>query len=526
MRFGRFAARPNVRSKSPNVINFGLSEVFSHGCQNAASALAYRRVCLVYMEVAKGPSMATLHHLRDEPSAAEVRLNQPSPDEIRQHLDVILAGDEFCSSRRSSELLQHIVERALAGDVESLKERLLGVEIFHRRSDYDTSSDSIVRVTANDVRRRLSNFYAEHPAQSMRISLPLGSYVPDFMTLVAREHSLETPHLEDHLGASGGMSSPVHFAEEQVVPPSFEARRPKSLRMTRPLAMVLLAGVVFALGWWLRGVVHGPVIPQADRAYAFYNDLLGPIGAKGNEDTEIALTNPHVLLYLGLKSAGPPLGNSSIDVPVPDDMASVLDQTANDNQADFPYHHFFVDTTNYTGLGEATAAFGLARLLQATGRSARLTSARFLNWEAARQEPLVILGAPHESAFVQSTLSAANFTIGYDSIHDAHPLPGEQTDYSKSRHGDVLEDYGLIWMTKSPSGTRVLVLAGLSSAGTAGVGEFFTDPERMRPVYEQLLAKSKAGTFPESWQVLLRIQAREDVPINVSPVAMRITGGN
>jgi hypothetical protein len=291
------------------------------------------------------------------------------------------------------------------------------------------------------------------------------------------------------------------------------------------LVLCLAIGCALAAGWWLRGLTPAGGIAQNDRAYAFYNDILGPIGAKG-EETEIALTNPHVLLYLGLKDQGPPLGENPIDVPVPPPMATVLNQTANDNQADFPFHHFFVDTTNYTGMGEATAAFGLARLLQATGRSADLTSARFLNWEAARQEQLVILGAPHESAFVQSTLSSANFTIGYDSIHNAHPLPNEQADYSRSRqggHGGFLEDYGLIWMTKSPSGTRVLVLAGLSSAGTAGVGEFFSDPERMLSVYKQLRAASKKGAFPQSWQVLLRIDARQDVPINVTPVAIRIT---
>jgi hypothetical protein len=80
-------------------------------------------------------------------------------------------------------------------------------------------------------------------------------------------------------------------------------------------------------------------------------------------------------------------------------------------------------------------------------------------------------------------------------------------------------------MTKSPSGTRILILAGLSSPGTAGVGEFFCDPERMEPIYKQLRAESKTGAFPESWQVLLRIEAREYVPIKVSPVAVRITEG-
>jgi hypothetical protein len=470
--------------------------------------------------------MAILHHLRDEPSAAEVNLTQLSQEEIRQHLDTILAGDEFCSSRRSSEVLRHIVERALAGDVESLKERLLGVEIFHRRSDYDTSTDAIVRVTANDVRRRLTNFYTGHSAQPMHIALPLGSYIPDFIPIAVHELPPETTTHDYHAGGASNITGLAYAGESATA--AVETRKSHSFRMTAPMALALCIGMVLTLaaGWWLRGVFHGRDFPRDGRNYAFYNDLLGPIGAKAKEKTEIALTNPHVLLYLGLNNTGPPLGDSPIDVPVPSDMAAVLNKTANDNQANFPFHHFFVDTTNYTGLGEATVAFGLARLLQATDRSAQLTSPRFLNWEDARQEQLVILGAPHESAFVQSTLSAANFTIGYDSIHNAHPLPGEQADYSKSRHGGVLEDYGLIWMTRSPSGTRVLVLAGLSSAGTAGVGEFFCDPERMFPVYEQLRAESKTATFPESWQVLLRIEAREDVPVKVSPVAVRITETN
>ena len=470
--------------------------------------------------------MATLHHLHDQPGTAEIPLPPLLAEEIRQHLDMILAGDEFCSSRRSSELLRHIVERALAGDLESLKERLLGVEIFHRRSDYDTSTDAIVRVTASDVRRRLANFYSEHSGQSMRISLPLGSYVPDFIPLAVREPSVGTAKHE-HRDSGINRTGPIHIAEEVILPP-VEPRKPRSFRMTVPVALALSISMAFALGagWWLRGVSHWRGFSQDDRNYSFYKDLLGPIGEKSKDETEIVLTNPHVLLYLGINSPSSPLGENPKDVPVPPAMATVLNQTANDNQADFPFHHFFVDRSNYTGFGEATAAFGFSRLLQATGRSANLTGVRFLNWDAARQKQLVILGAPHESAFVQSTLSAANFTIGYNSIHNANPLPGEQVDYFKSHQGDALKDYGLIWMTKSPSGTRVLVLAGLSSAGTAGVGEFFSDPERMQEVYKQLLAKSKTGTFPESWQVLLRIEAREDVPIKVTPVAMRITEGN
>ena len=468
--------------------------------------------------------MLTREYRHDEVDAAEAGNAPPEMAQIREHLDVVLASDEFSSSRRASELLKHLVERALAGDAGSLKERLLGMEIFHRRSDYNTSTDAIVRVTANDVRRRLAQFYSRHPDQPLRISLPLGSYVPDFVSVAIREpgaglasvhiSSEVAPHPEI-LPGSGAVVTEHDLAGEAPEP----ARKLILPKLQYALGLILAVLV----GWWFHSAVHGRTA-QTNSDYSFYNDLLGPIGLTGPGETEIALTNPHMLLYLGLKSPGPALGLSLKDIPVPADMAAVLNKSANDNQADFPYHHFFVDFTNYTGIGEAKAAFGLARTLAATGRSAELTEERFLNWETARQEPLVILGAPHESKFVQDTLSAANFTIGYDSIHNAHPLPGEQTDYSRARHGDdELEDYGLIWMTQSPSGTRILVLAGLTSAGTAGVGEFFSDPERMKPVYQQLRAAAGSGNFPDSWQVLLRIQARQDVPVSVTPIAVRIT---
>jgi len=470
--------------------------------------------------------MLTNPYSHEEVEATEVSLPDPTDAEIREHLQVILASDQFASSRRASELLQHLVERTLAGDAASLKERLLGVEIFHRRSDYNTGTDAIVRVTANDVRRRLNQFYSTHPDQSLLLSLPLGSYVPDFLPMSPRTSNLPgaaAPHLslETSVVQLIASATPNHLATHSK--PPAEPTTVVAIGKIKPQLLYIFGLVLaVALGWAMRAEVrsHG-ALPNSD--YSFYGDLLGPIGLPGATKTEIALTNPHVLLYLGLKAPGPSLGTSPKDLPVPADMAAVLNSSANDSQADFPYHHFFVDQDNYTGMGEAKAAFGLAKTLVATGRDAQLTEERFLNWENGRQEHLVILGAPHESKFVQDTLSEANFTIGYDSIHNAHPLPGEQTDYVKSHIDNVMEDYGLIWMTQSPSGTRVLVLAGLSSPGTAGVGEFFSDPERMKAVHQQLRAAVGEKAFPDSWQVLVRIEARQDVPVSVTPIAIRIT---
>ena len=73
---------------------------------------------------------------------------------VRAELRAVLEGESFSSSRRCRDFLEFVVDLALAGDYESLTERFLGVKLFGRSVDYETATDSIVRVRANDVRRR------------------------------------------------------------------------------------------------------------------------------------------------------------------------------------------------------------------------------------------------------------------------------------------------------------------------------------------------------------------------------------
>src|SRR3984957_8054306 len=184
----------------------------------------------------------------------------PVDAQVREQLDVILASDEFSSSRRASELLQHLVERALTGDTASLKERLLGIDIFRRRSDYNTSTDAIVRVTANDVRRRLAQFYTRHPDQDLRISLPLGSYVPDFI----RPPSHESEPVRSGIVAVAG--TPVRHPEilpGSIPPPAVITDSAAAAASPAPAKPSLLARLLYPLGLLLAVVIgwsfHGLV---------------------------------------------------------------------------------------------------------------------------------------------------------------------------------------------------------------------------------------------------------------------------
>ena len=100
---------------------------------------------------------------------------------IRAEVRSILASEAFRNSKRAGDFVELVVEHALAGRLDSLRERMLGVEMFGRPVDYDTANDAVVRVKATEVRRRLAQYYGElKTTPAVRIELPPGSYVPRF----------------------------------------------------------------------------------------------------------------------------------------------------------------------------------------------------------------------------------------------------------------------------------------------------------------------------------------------------------
>jgi eukaryotic-like serine/threonine-protein kinase len=110
---------------------------------------------------------------------------------VRNALELVISSDAFAGSKQCQDFLRLVVQRTLAGDLDALRESMIGVEIFGRPANYDTSSDAIVRVRATEVRKRLAQYYKElNTTPVVRIELPPGSYVPEFhwSSLTTVEH--------------------------------------------------------------------------------------------------------------------------------------------------------------------------------------------------------------------------------------------------------------------------------------------------------------------------------------------------
>src|SRR5579872_3608791 len=78
---------------------------------------------------------------------------------IREQLERLLAHPLFANSKRYPALLAYTVEQTLLGNAGELKERSIAVEVFGRSPAYDANADPVVRITAGEVRKRLTQYY-------------------------------------------------------------------------------------------------------------------------------------------------------------------------------------------------------------------------------------------------------------------------------------------------------------------------------------------------------------------------------
>lgn len=110
-----------------------------------------------------------------KPSSSELLETQ-----VLQHLDCILTSHSFATSPRCCEFLRFVVQETLTGRSDTIKERTIAMEVFGKDASFEPGEDSVVRVKARDIRKRLAEFYEHYPDSAIRINLPLGGYIPTF----------------------------------------------------------------------------------------------------------------------------------------------------------------------------------------------------------------------------------------------------------------------------------------------------------------------------------------------------------
>ena len=407
--------------------------------------------------------------------------------------------------------LLYVCENTILGRPENVREQLIGAKVFGRPNDYSLSDDNIVRVEARELRKRLETYFAnEGQAERVVIEIPKGAYVPIFRPREESAYSL------------------VETAE----PPATTTAKDVLSRswLTVALAIGLIVSLVVTL-WLLldnRRLRQSQTPAEMDTRfspedYSVYAVLLGAMGRLPNREPKLVLCNPKVVLYFGSQNPAPMVGSLDTTLPAPKDLEHSFRPALNGKDKEMPYHFFRITQHDYTGTGEATAAFYIGRLMDSLARPVHLTQARFLNWDNVQREDLILLGGPSSNDWTSQADPKSDFVFSGRSILNLRPLPGEPNEYvadaSPNARG-ALEEYGFLKMHTSSEGFRTLLLAGLSGAGTAGVAEFFATPAKVRAVAERIAAAAPGKPFPADWEVIMRIAVQDGLPVDTSAVTV------
>ncbi len=108
----------------------------------------------------------------------------------------ILASGILNRAPNLAHLLTYVCAKYFEGAAEQIKEYNIAVEALGRPADFDQKRDSIVRVEAHRLRKRLREYYeADGADHAIRIDIPPGQYAPRFLPAGAPLPSLSAETL-------------------------------------------------------------------------------------------------------------------------------------------------------------------------------------------------------------------------------------------------------------------------------------------------------------------------------------------
>jgi hypothetical protein len=379
----------------------------------------------------------------------DLRTSTPSlpPEKARiifTQLERILGSPQFRGSRRCQGLLRYIVEQTVAGETAQLKERVLGIEVFDRAPDYDTSQDPVVRGTAGEIRKKLAQYYQEtgHESES-RIELLPGSYVAEFP------------------------EAPQYPRPEPVV-----RKKPRWVR--RMLGVCAAASILAA------------VMLLAPQKQTLLQELWRPV-----------LNTPGTLLI----SLGQPIAYNLKSAEAQDALQgigaapSVVSNSETDTIAK---KELVILPDRYAAMGDVICLVRLTAMLEKYGKPYRIRGERATSFADLRETPAVLIGA-FDNQWTLHAHGVLRFAFEKDQAHGTdfvrdrrHPENVEWKLTGAWPYWDVKTDYAIVSRIVDTTTDRPLVIAaGITQYGTMAAGEFLTKPEYFAEA---------AGKLPVGWQ--------------------------
>jgi hypothetical protein len=208
-------------------------------------------------------------------------------DRSKAELEAVIASGIFAKAPSLALLLEYVCARYFEGQANQIKEYNIAVEALGRPASFDPRQDSIVRVEAFRLRKRLKLYYEHEGAdRPLSIVIPPGQYVPQFLESAAHPANGHPGGPENGAGlavqATEPQPAPTHELALAPLPPALTPSIEAAPRRSAWLTLAALVGlplIVMAVGvavWSPRAQAPAKT-PTAVKATA------APIGAESDE---------------------------------------------------------------------------------------------------------------------------------------------------------------------------------------------------------------------------------------------------
>ena len=386
---------------------------------------------------------------------------------VSMEADRILADPSFNKSRRCVALFRKLIEHALEGDADGIKERTLAIEVFGRAAGYDTNTDPIVRIAANEIRKRLAQYYqSTNRHHEVYISLEPGNYIPQFdfglrvgspgTESVSPTESVPLPDATAEVPAPG-------LAESETVSVRLPKRKSRGRINAAALILICAVGVAgaLALNWadW--------TAPFRSSQYLLWSPLL-----RSSEPVTICVAD---LLPIEYKDQ---------------DWAQIIASMI----AGHPPPNLHVDETASpsTPFVDAEVSARLSAWVRSHGKAFKVSRSSALTLDDFRHEPVVLIGA-FDNFWNLTLLSKLRYHIQIDPVTKEEWIEDRQNlgmhewkGSGKLIYADSSTDFALVTrVLDHDTGNWILAAAGLGMHGTEAAGDLLSDPK-----YSQLIPDS------------------------------------
>ncbi|MGP8250524.1 MAG: hypothetical protein ACLQHF_00720 [Terracidiphilus sp.] len=392
-------------------------------------------------------------------------LSPAAKNAINEQLERLLASPYFSHSKRFPNFLRFVVEHALAGDVDDIKERTLGIEIFGKDADYDTAADPSIRVTAAEIRKRVAQYYQDPTHnEELRITLPSGAYVPQFHS-PRGGNVFGLPEIDP--------VAHVATAEPAAKPAAAPVRQRWSLA---PAAILVLAVLVAG------GAYYGWKYATRSAFEFFWQPVL-----TSSEPVLVCIADQLDYSMIALRDAAEP----TRQVVLKDTLTAVI-----------------IDDLN--------ATIKVAGILQSSGKSYTLKGEGATTLDDLRRGPTVFVGA-FDNAWTLRLTNPLRYHFANDAdmthlwIVDS-TAPGQRrwmVDRGVQMATNNYRDYAILArFTDTNTGKLAIVVAGIGRGGTRAAGEFLSENANLA----QLMRAAKAAGDKKNMEVVLSTQIIDGEP--------------